>query len=179
VTRIGLVSPRPNLVIDTNILLLLLGYQCSQFENLGAPARRRILEEIRGRGAVSPEWFDELWLFFQNAAQSAVTQHVIAETYGLRNRLGAFRSRKDLVWRAALEILRSPGIVEVSFQLEELDDLPEYRKILIEIGPTDTGLLYIAQQRKAVLLTEDGPLQHWASVRSIPWLTLNQLGLTS
>jgi rRNA-processing protein FCF1 len=128
---------------------------------------------------VSPERFDALWRLFQYSAKRIVTQHVIAEAYGLRGRLGSFRSRKDLVWRAALEILSNPGIEEDSVQVKELNDLPEYQKILTVIGPADTGLLYVAEQRHAVLLTEDGPLQRWASVRSIPWLTLNQLGLTS
>lgn len=53
------------------------------------------------------------------------------------------------------------------------------RKILTDIGPTDTGLLYIAQKRKATILTEDGRLRNWARVRSIPVLALNQIGLTS
>lgn len=126
-THHSLGPPRPNLVIDTNILLLLIGYECSRLEKLGSLERRRVLEEIRGRGdLVSPERFDDLWRLVQSSAQRIVTQHVIAEAYGLRGRLGSFRSRKDLVWRAALEILSNPGIEEDWVQVRELNDLPEY-----------------------------------------------------
>jgi rRNA-processing protein FCF1 len=179
VTPRKLGSALPTLVLDTNVLLLLIGYECSRLEALGDLDRRRVLEEIRGRGdRVSPERFDDLWRLFQSATQRIVTQHVIAEAYGLRSKLGAFRSRKSLVWRAALEILRSPGIEEDSFQVRQLSDLPEYRKILTEIGPADTGLLFTAERRKATILTEDRELWHWATVRNIPVLALNQIGLT-
>jgi len=101
---------------------------------------------------------------------------VIAEAYGLRKRFGSLRARKDLVWRAALTILRSSGIEEDSFQVRELNDRPEYQRILTELGFTDTGLLITAERRKATILTEDGALQDWAMARSIPVLHLERLG---
>jgi hypothetical protein len=169
-------SPRPTLVIDTNILLLLVGYQCSLIESAVPLERSRLLSDIRRRpDAVSPERFTDLWQLFKVAAQRIVTQHVIAEAYNLGKNLSCFRGKKELVWRSALKILENPGIDEASIAISELNS-SAYREILLQIGPADAGLLYIAEQRKAVVLTEDGPLQHWASTRSISCLTLNQIG---
>ena len=97
-TRRVLLSPRPTLVIDTNILLLLIGYACSRLDKQSALERSRILNDIRGRDRVSPDGFDNLWRVFETAATRIVTQHVIAEAYGLRKRLGS-GYRKDLVWQ--------------------------------------------------------------------------------
>lgn len=39
---------RPVLLIDTNILLLLIGYRCSKLDRMGPQGRARLLNEIRG-----------------------------------------------------------------------------------------------------------------------------------
>jgi uncharacterized protein YacL len=46
-----------------------------------------------------------------------------------------------------------------------------------EIGPTDAGLIYIAEVEKATIISEDGQLRPWAGVRSVPILNLDELGL--
>src|SRR5882757_8908730 len=99
-------SPRVCLAVDTNILLLLLGYQCLLSQDAKPLERSRVLTEIRGRDdAISPERFDDLWGLFQNATRRIITQHVVAETYGSRKRLSSFRHQKDLVWRSAKTLL--------------------------------------------------------------------------
>ncbi len=50
------------------------------------------------------------------------------------------------------------------------------RTSLTELGPTDAGLLYVAEDRKATILSEDGSLTHGAGTRGIRSLTLNQIG---
>jgi hypothetical protein len=90
--------PPVELAIDTNLLLLLLGYQRLRLENAPPLVRARVLTEIRGRNdRISPETFDDLWNLFHSAARRIVTQHILAETYGLRRRLASFRHRKELV----------------------------------------------------------------------------------
>jgi rRNA-processing protein FCF1 len=175
VTYLSPLSPRLNLVIDTNILLLLIGYECSRLDKQGALERSRVLNDIRGRDRVSPDRFDGLWRVFETAAKRVVTQHVVAEAYGLRKRL-ASSYRKDVVWQGALTILRHPGIEEESFQVVDLDADPKYHAVLIALGPSDAGILYTAERRKATILTDDGELQHWASTRNIQWLSLNLIG---
>jgi hypothetical protein len=54
------------LVTDTNILLLLIGYQCLEFQNATGPRRGQTLAAIRGRSDnLPPERFDDLWQVFQ------------------------------------------------------------------------------------------------------------------
>jgi hypothetical protein len=168
VKRRNILAPRPVLVIDTNVLLLLIGYHCAQLDEMGPQQRIRVLNEIRGQDdRESPERFDYLWQFFRSAAQRVVTQHVIAEAYNLRRRLGSLSNQRELVWQGALDILRDPGIEEEPFRIRDLDGKPEYRKILTTLGPTDTGLLYIAEQRNATIITEDKPLLSFALDRGI------------
>jgi rRNA-processing protein FCF1 len=174
VTRRVSLSPRPTLVIDTNILLLLIGYEYSFSDRLDGPARSRLLNDIHGKGEhVSPDRFDDLWEFFNFAAHRIVTQHVIAEAYSRGKKF--FPGKKELFWKSVLAILRNRGIEEASFVVRDMVDATSYEKILSEIGPADAGILYTAQQRKATILTNDGPLQHWASARNIQWLSLNQI----
>jgi hypothetical protein len=102
-----------SLAVDTNLLLLLLGYQCLLFEKTVPLQRARVLKEIRGRDDnISPERFDSLWHLFQTAKRRIVTQHVIAETYGLRKLLAKLGLPKDLVWDSAKALLDDPGIEE-------------------------------------------------------------------
>lgn len=166
-----------SIVIDTSLLLLLLGYQCLEMER-GRPADRvNKLSAIRGRDDNLPsDCFDDLWELFQGAKRRIVTQHVIAETYGSRNRLASFRHRRDLVWRSAIALLTDPGIEEYSCPIRHVHDRPEYRKILVALGPADAGLIYVAEQLDATVITDDGPLKHWAGVRSVPAVLLNELG---
>lgn len=105
-----------------------------------------------------------------------MTQHVIAEAYNLRTRgLGSLRNRRDLVWQGALDILRDPGIEEESVRIKVLDEEPDYRKILIRFGPADAGLLYLAEQHKATILSEDGGLRSLALNRGIKCLALEEI----
>jgi hypothetical protein len=65
VKRRNILAPRPVLVIDTNILLLLIGYRCSLLDKMGPQERIRVLNAIRGRrGVDESERFDELWHLF-------------------------------------------------------------------------------------------------------------------
>lgn len=170
-------SPRC-LAIDTNLFLLLLGYQCLLLENASPLERNRVLYEIRGRSdRIYPKTFDDFWSLVSRAKRRIVTQHVVAETYGLRKRLAAFRQKKDLVWRSAAELLKSsPGIEEQPCKTQEMFENDAYRAILIELGPTDAGLILTAERQEATLITDDAQLASWAEARSVPVLRLNQIG---
>jgi hypothetical protein len=97
---------------------------------------------------------------------------VVAEVYGLRRRLSL---RKDLVWRAAHTLLDF-GIEEVPCSVLQIRERFGNELPLTELGPIDAGLLYVAEDRKATILSEDGSLTHWAGTRGIRSLTLNQIG---
>jgi hypothetical protein len=164
------------MVIDTTLLLLLLGYQCLLFEQAEPLVRTRVLAEIRGRDdRISPERFDGLWNLFRSAARRIVTQHVVAEAYGLRNRLASFRHQKELVWRSAIMLLADPGIEEHCCLIKDVIEREEYRDILGELGPSDASLIFTAELQKATIVTDDGRLVHWAGVRAVPAVFLNQI----
>jgi rRNA-processing protein FCF1 len=166
--------PPVKLAIDTNLLLILIGDQCLRLDNARSQERTRVLTKIRGRDDdMSPERFDDLWNLFHSASHRMVTQHIIAETYGLRRLLTSFR--KDLVWHSVLMLLANPGIEEQSCRVRDVHDVHEYRRILEEIGPTDAGLIHTAEHNKATIITDDGKLAQWAAARSVPAIGLNQI----
>jgi|GEM_PF-2582128 len=171
-------SPGPQiLVIDTNVLLLLIGYQCLVMTSAGGPERLRVLSQIRGRDDKLPvESFDHLWKLFGSADRRIVTQHVIAESYGLKRCFKHAGNRKDTIWRAALQLLHDPGIEELSCCISEVQERAGYRAILEELGPTDAGLMYTAETEKATMLTEDGPLIGMARKRSVRAISLREIG---
>ena len=151
---IGRLTTPQVLAIDTNILLVLLGYQCLQFENASALQRERILREVLGSGGpVSGEQFDGLWRLFLNAGRRIVTQHVVAEVYGLRRRL---KFKKEAIWKSAAALLMEFGLEERACCIRDLHGVPAFRLILEAVGPTDAGLLHAAEVEKATLITEDG-----------------------
>jgi rRNA-processing protein FCF1 len=159
------------LAIDTNILLVLLGYTC--LRKASTLERERKLREVRGRDEpVSGKQFDDLWELFSRAGRRIVTQHVVAEVYGLRKRL---RFRKEVVWENAERLLWEHGLEERACCIRDLLLRPEFRRILEAVGPADAGLLHTAEVEKATLLTEDGQLSHFAHERSVPVLSLSRI----
>ncbi len=68
------------LVIDTSLLVLILGYKCMLLDKAEPLERVRVLNQIRGRdGGILTQRFDDLWSLFWSAASRTVTQHVIAD----------------------------------------------------------------------------------------------------
>jgi predicted nucleic acid-binding protein len=174
----GLLPNPLRLAIDTNVFVLLLAYQYLTFENSPALARARILDDIRGRGDdLLPDRYDELWQIFRRASRRIITQHVVAEAYGLRHRLEEHLHRKELVWRSAITLLREYNVGEESCSIRDLHDREGYRRILLEIGPTDAGLLHVAEQQKAKILTDDRDFLRCAHDRNVHAVSLNQLQL--
>lgn len=172
-TRSPVGAPNRIIAVDTNVFLLLLGYQCLLLDRATGLQRSQVLGDLRGRSdTVPPERFDDLWQLFMSPGERIVTHHVVAEVYGLRRRL---RLRKDLVWRAAHTLL-DLGIEEVPCSVRQIRERFGNELPLTELGPTDAGLLYVAEDRKATILSEDGSLTHGAGTRGIRSLTLNQIG---
>jgi rRNA-processing protein FCF1 len=165
------------LAIDTNVLLLLIGYQCLLLTRANGHERLRVLNDIRGQSdRVPAQNFDDLWALFRSAAHRIVTQHVIAESYGLRRRLESAGNNKDTIGRAALQLLIDPGIEEASCRVSEVQASEGYRYILTALGPADAGLLYTAEQESAVMVTEDRHLIAVAGSRSVRAISLREIG---
>ena len=88
------------------------------------------------------------------------------------------RFRKDVIWRSAIALVEDPRFEEEPCTIGELRQTLGYEKILTEIGPTDAGILFTAERKKATILTDDGQMLHWADVRRLRALPLHQIGTT-
>jgi rRNA-processing protein FCF1 len=174
----GLLPNPLRLAIDTNVFVLLLAYQYLTFENSPALARARILDKIRGRGDdVPPDRYDDLWQVLRQAKRRIITQHVVAEAYGLMHKFKEHLHDKELVWRSAIALWKEYEIEELPCSARDLYTMEPYRSVLLEIGPTDAGLLRTAEQQKAKIITDDWHLLKWAEARNVHAVSLNQLQL--
>jgi len=167
---------RERIVLDTNILLVLIGYAWLT-PVMRALDRARALSRIRGQEeSVSPEVFDRLWQLFRTASRRIVTQHVVAETYNLRKLLPSRPSQERPIWHGAVAFLLDSQIAIEEQSCAVRDLQKESSKILDELGPCDTGLIFTAEREKATIVTDDGPLERWARVRRVPVITFETIG---
>ena len=67
------------------------------------------------------------------------------------------------------------ALEELACSIRDLRGAKAYERLLFEIGPTDAGLLHLAEREKLTLVTEDGPLLQWAGTRAVPVLHLRQI----
>jgi hypothetical protein len=163
-----LAAPRA-IAIDTNLFSVLLRYYCLASEDVGDLERERQLQEVSGRqDPLSLEQFDALWQIFERAPRRIVTQHVVAEAF-------SNKMRKQYNWSSALRLLPTYCLEERGCCISDVYSRPMFRRILEDIGPTDAGLIYTAEIEKAMIISEDGRLRHWAEVRSVKALALNEL----
>jgi hypothetical protein len=109
-----------------------------------------------------------------------VTQHVIAET--LSPLRGWLKVHSEAVREGGISLVRTFDLEELPCRIRDLAADEAYRKVLVALGPTDAGLLWVAKSVKATLISDDGDLLPWAhhlnvpaySVREIPALAQSQ-----
>jgi rRNA-processing protein FCF1 len=167
---------RDSVVIDSNLMLLLIAYEALRHTPRPPLERVSILFEVRGRGRdVPPEQFERLWLVFQNAKRKVITQHVVAELYNLRQKLGPLQAQSSRIWEVATQLLNRDHIEEHSCSLAELCEDEGYSRIVRAIGPADTGLIFTAERLGCEILSEDGELSHWSWTRRVPCRPLKAL----
>jgi predicted nucleic acid-binding protein len=161
------------LAFDTNPFLLLVTHKCLESKN--ARERVRILTDIRGQSDnLPPERFADLWYVFEHAARRIITQHVVVEALKF-SRTGWLRDHKDDVRESAIALVTEFGVEDLSCPILTLHASKDHRPALIALGVTDAGLLYTAEQQKAALITDDGPLLHYAYARNVPAFPINQV----
>jgi rRNA-processing protein FCF1 len=110
---------------------------------------------------------EKLHQFLQYASRRLVTAHVIVEALRLRNH--SYLRRREREFRV-LAVRKLIELEEVSVPLKDLDT-----GLLIEFGPTDAGLISVAQSEGAVLLTNDKRLGQRASDPCVEIMMLDQL----
>jgi predicted nucleic acid-binding protein len=85
-----------------------------------------------------------------------VTQHVIAETLNCRR--GWFKDHTEDVRKSGVSLVTRFEIEEQPCRISDLAADKFYLRALIELGPADAGLLYVAQSIGATLISDDGKL---------------------
>jgi hypothetical protein len=165
----GRLAAPPAIAIDTNLFSVLLRYFSLESQDVDPAERERQLQKVSGRpDPVSLEQFDSLWQIFERAPRRIVTQHVVAEAF-------SNKMRKQFNWSSAIRLLPSYFVEERGCCISDVYAHREFQRMLQEIGPTDAGLIYTAEIEKATIISEDGRLRHWAEVREVPTLAVNQL----
>ncbi|MGA9997975.1 MAG: hypothetical protein WBP93_21350 [Pyrinomonadaceae bacterium] len=111
---------------------------------------------------------------FERIQTVLTTSHVIGEIQGLQKLTG--RSQREF-WLSSLFILKRKGIEENLLRLLDMNEENDKKELICTIGPTDAGLIALAQQERCVLLTDDGPLTSFARAQGVDcWLTRDILG---
>jgi predicted nucleic acid-binding protein len=155
------------LAIDANVLSLLLVYNHCVCTNISVQRRERILVETRGRDDGLPtERFNDLWQVFCSVARRMVTQHIIAETLNCRR--GWLRDNREAARSSAVSLVQEFAMEGRPCRIVDLAANAAYLKALIELGPADAGLLYVAESIGATLISDDGPLLQWAYSHGVP-----------
>jgi predicted nucleic acid-binding protein len=154
-------------VIDTSLFLVIACWNRAG----GAELTRRLdqLHSAYGGTERFPiSCFENLQSVFHHARRRIVTGQVLAEAYNLRKRAG------NSDWDSCCALIDEFDIEEHSCSMTELRKNKQYRTIAEEIGPTDAGLIHVAEKCKANLLTcDEATLGSWASKRSVPWYSLS------
>jgi len=70
--------------------------------------------------------------------------------------------------RSAVSLVQEFAVEERQCRLMDLAANAAYLKALIELGPADAGLLYVAESIGATLISDDGPLLRWAYSHGVP-----------
>ena len=164
-----MIDPRV-IAIDTNLFTLILLHSWLHSMKQNAAQRQRRIGEVWGRqDAITVEQFDGLGTLFLSAKRRIVTQHVVAEALNSRVR------KRFPEWFAALELTRKHQIDEVGCCVADLLPHNEFRKLMKDLGPTDAGLIYVAENEGATIISDDGHLRQCAEARLVHVIGLANL----
>jgi hypothetical protein len=140
------------LLIDTNIAIL---YLIGSFD----------LSEIRRHGRTSGYHEDDflrLSKFIDYFGVRVTTPHVLTEVSDLLgNKYELHRVLQGFIARAE--------------EVHETSDFLSGQATFIKIGLADTAIVVAAAKKDYLVLTDDGPLQHFLSTAKIDFVTLDQI----
>jgi hypothetical protein len=116
--------------------------------------RNHVLWEIRGRAfdEVEQERFLELM-----KQHTFTTAHVISETLKLRGNSAMSREAEEFR-RNSLEVLMGGAITEIACPMAEICKAEDFRQLICRYGLTDAGVVFVASNNRALVLTDDGRL---------------------
>jgi rRNA-processing protein FCF1 len=98
------------------------------------------------------------------AKEILITSHVIGE---IRSRVHAPGDRLHAIyWQSWMDFLDKHNVAEKLITLREMNADERLRGIVRLVGPTDAGVIALADREKCLVLTRDGRLYNWG--RSFP-----------
>jgi len=115
--------------------------------------RNHVLGEIRGTfDEAEQERFLELM-----KQRTFTTAHVISEALNLRE-ASALSREKEGFRRNSLEVLMGGAITEIACPIAEICKTEDFRQLICRYGLTDAGVVFVASNDRALVLTDDGRL---------------------
>ncbi len=159
-----------SIAIDTNILLILIAYETIEIRGLEGPAALKVLNDVWGQRQLGWEEFRRLFAVCRSARRRVVTQHVDSEVFSQRDKL---RFDRETLEKAVLGV--ADGMEKIPCSLQDLYTDSDYRKILLELGPADAGLIWVAQQNRLEILSVDRKLAQFAQGRSVNVFSIQDL----
>lgn len=147
------------LVVDTSALFPLLVYHYAGRIEADRGLRQRLLMDARSKPPnLTVDHYDRWLRFFLSVGRRMATQHVVAELYGLRQRLHITDEEQAEFWRCCSEFLISKDFEQRSCTLKDIWNTPGVRELSVRIGPVDGGLILLALREGCTLKSDDGML---------------------
>jgi len=149
--------PYQKVVIDTAPLIDALALELIGREPKLEPAilRKRSLHPCLADNPTNQRSFRAL---LDSIGEIIITSHVIGEIRSERYIPDELRA---IYWQSCLNFFDTHNVHEKLVTLRELNNEDRLRQIACTFGPTDAGLVALANLEGCLLLTNDGRLYNW------------------
>lgn len=102
--------------------------------------------------------------FISGITQPLITSHVLGE---IRSRSRVPEEIHREFWLSAMKFLSEINLNEQLILLSDLYRNDRYRMLVSILGPTDAGVIALAEKEECVLLTDDSRLFHWSEIADV------------
>lgn len=151
------IHPYQKVVIDTSPLIDALTLELIEREPKWEPAILR-KSPLHPRLAHDPRSQRNFRVLLNSIEEIIITSHVIGE---IRSGRYIPQELHAVYWQSCLNFFDMRNVNEKLVTLRDLNNDERLRQILCEDGPTDAGLIALANREKCLLLTNDGHLYKW------------------
>lgn len=150
-------DPRRVIVIDTSPLFNALALMYVRNSPIQRNSLKRTLPDYLRNDPAKEIDFLQL---FRSIQTLITTSHVVGEIQGILKTSGL--PPKEF-WEFSMMQLNGKGLIENLITLLDMYESKEMKELVCAIGPTDAGLIALAREKRAILLTDDErTLAHYA-----------------
>lgn len=150
-------SSHAKVVLDTGPLLTYLALHYLDQTRADTARRGAVLRDVR-RGKMFTRTEQERFQVLLNGSERLLTTpHALCEVLKLRE-YSVLSLDQEEFRRLSLQLLLGGKLEDVSCPLRELCTDDAYRKLICRLGLTDAGLVYLAENERCLLLTDDRKL---------------------